>query len=66
VTTLDIHSIVFAMPHRGPENPLPPLRLLGDLHDAVDDTGLDEEMARNIRYGPRPFSGLQHQAWLVR
>ena len=51
MTTLDIHSIVFAMPHRGPENPLPPLRLLGDLHDDVDGTGLDEEMARNIRYG---------------
>ena len=51
MTTLDIHSIVFAMPHRRPENPLPPLRLLGDLHDDVDGTGLDEEMARNIRYG---------------
>jgi hypothetical protein len=51
MTTLDIRSIVFAMPHRGPENPLPPLRLLGDLHDDVDGTGLDEEMARNIRYG---------------
>jgi hypothetical protein len=48
LTTLDIHSIVFAMPI---ENPLPPLRLLGDLHDDVDGTGLDEEMARNIRYG---------------
>jgi hypothetical protein len=32
--------------------------VLGDLHDAVDGTGLDEEMARNIRYGPRPFRGL--------
>jgi hypothetical protein len=51
MTTLDIHSTVFAMPHRGPENPLPPLRLLGDLHDDVDGTGLDEEMARNIGYG---------------
>jgi tetratricopeptide (TPR) repeat protein len=51
MTTLDIHTVVFAMPHRGPENPLPPLRLLGDLHDDVDGTGLDEEMARNIRYG---------------
>ena len=51
MTTLDIHSIVLAMPHRGPLNPLPPLRLLGDLHDDVDGTGLDEEMARNIRYG---------------
>jgi hypothetical protein len=51
MTTLDIHAIVFAMPHRGPENPLPPLRLVGDLHDDVDGTGLDEEMARNIRYG---------------
>jgi hypothetical protein len=38
LTTLDIHSIVFAMPI---ENPLPPLRLLGDLHDDVDGTGLD-------------------------
>ena len=51
MTTLDVRSVVFAMPRRGPENPLPPLRLLGDLHDAVDDTGLDEEMARNLRYG---------------
>ena len=51
MTTLEIHSIVFAMPHRRPENPLPPLRLLGDLHGNVDGTGLDEEMARNIRYG---------------
>jgi tetratricopeptide (TPR) repeat protein len=51
MTTLDIHSVVFAMPHRGPENPLPPLRLLGDLHGNVDGTGLDEEMTRNLRYG---------------
>ena len=51
MTALDIRSIVFAMPHRRPENPLPPLRLLGDLHDDVDGTGLDEEMARNLRYG---------------
>jgi hypothetical protein len=51
MTTLDLHPVVFAMPHRGPENPLPPLRLLGDLHDAVDGTGLEEEMARNLRYG---------------
>ena len=51
MTTLDINATVFAMPHRGPENPLPPLRLLGDLHDDVDGTGLDEEMARNIGYG---------------
>jgi hypothetical protein len=27
------------------------LRLLGHLHDDIDCTGLDEEMARNIRYG---------------
>jgi hypothetical protein len=51
MTTLDIHTVVLAMPHRGPENPLPPLRLLGDLHGDVDGTGLDEEMARNIGYG---------------
>jgi hypothetical protein len=51
MTTLDIRSIVFSMPPRGPLNPLPPLRLLGDLHDDIDCTGLDEEMARNIRYG---------------
>jgi hypothetical protein len=51
MTTLDIHSTVLAMPHREPENPLPPLRLLGDLHDDVDGTGLEEETARNIRYG---------------
>ena len=54
MTTLDIRSIVLAMPHRGPENPLPPLRLLGDLHDDVDGTGLDEEMARNLGYGHVP------------
>jgi hypothetical protein len=51
MTTLDIRSIVLSMPQRGPVNPLPPLRLLGDLHDDVDCTGLDEEMAGNIRYG---------------
>ncbi len=51
MTTLDIRSIVVSMPHRGPLNPLPPLRLLGDLHDDIDCAGLDEEMARNIRYG---------------
>ena len=51
MTTLDLGSIVLRMPHRGPLNPLPPLRLLGDLHDDLDCTGLDEEMARNIRYG---------------
>jgi len=51
MTTLDIRPVVLAMPRRGPENPLPPLRLLGDLHGNVDGTGLDEEMARNLRYG---------------
>ncbi|HWI33187.1 MAG TPA: DUF5107 domain-containing protein [Lapillicoccus sp.] len=51
MTILDIRSIVVSMPHRGPLNPLPPLRLLGDLHDDIDCTGLDEEMARNVRYG---------------
>jgi tetratricopeptide (TPR) repeat protein len=51
MTILDIRSIVLSMPHRGPLNPLPPLRLLGDLHDDIDCTGLDEEMVRNIRYG---------------
>ena len=51
MTTLDIRSIVVSMPHRGPLNPLPPLLLLGDMHDDIDCTGLDEEMARNIRYG---------------
>jgi Domain of unknown function (DUF5107) len=51
MTILDIRSIVLSMPRRGPLNPLPPLRLLGDLHDAVDSAGLDAEMARNITYG---------------
>jgi tetratricopeptide (TPR) repeat protein len=51
MTTLAIRSIVLSMPYRGPLNPLPPLRLLGDLHNDIDCTGLDEEMARNIRYG---------------
>ena len=51
MTTLDIRPVVFVMPRRGPENPLPPLRLLGDLHGDVDGTGLDEEMAGNLRYG---------------
>jgi Domain of unknown function (DUF5107) len=51
MTILDIRSIVLSMPRRGPLNPLPPLRLLGDLHDAVDSRGLDAEMARNIAYG---------------
>jgi hypothetical protein len=51
MTSLDIRSIVLATPRRGPLNPLPPLRLLGDLHDDIDGTGLDAEMARNIAYG---------------
>src|ERR671910_645780 len=51
MTTLDIRPVVFVMPRRGPENPLPPLRLLGDLHGNVDGTGLDGEMAGNLRYG---------------
>ena len=51
MTILDIRSIVVPMPRQGPLNPLPPLRLLGDLHDDIDCAGLDEEMARNIRYG---------------
>jgi hypothetical protein len=51
MTILDIGSIVLSMPRRGPLNPLPPLRLLGDLHDVVDSAGLDAEMARNITYG---------------
>jgi hypothetical protein len=51
VTVLDIRSVVLNMPRRGPPNPLPSLRLLGDLHGDVDDAGLDEELARNLRYG---------------
>jgi len=51
MTVLDIRSIVLSAPRRGSVNPLPPLRLLGDLHDEIDCTGLDAEMARNIRYG---------------
>jgi hypothetical protein len=51
MTSLDIRSVVLSLPRRGPLNPLPPLRLLGDLHGEIDCAGLDEEMARNIRYG---------------
>jgi tetratricopeptide (TPR) repeat protein len=51
MTILDLRAMVLSMPRRGPLNPLPPLRLLGDLHADVDGTGLDEEMARNLRYG---------------
>jgi uncharacterized protein DUF5107 len=51
MTTLDLRAMVLSMPRRGPLNPLPPLRLLGDLHAEVEGTGLDEEMARNLRYG---------------
>jgi hypothetical protein len=51
MTTLDIRPVVVSMPRRGPLNPLPPLRLLGHLHDDIDCAGLDEEMTRNIRYG---------------
>jgi tetratricopeptide (TPR) repeat protein len=51
MTVLDVRSIVVSMPRLGPVNPLPPLRLLGDLHDDIDCAGLDEEMTRNIRYG---------------
>jgi hypothetical protein len=51
MTVLDVGSVVLPMPRRGPLDPLPPLRLLGHLHDDIDTAGLDEEMARNIRYG---------------
>ena len=51
MTTLEVGSIVLAMPRRGRPNPLPPLRLLGELHGDIDPTGLDAEMARNLRYG---------------
>jgi hypothetical protein len=51
MTILDLRAMVLSMPRRGPLNPLPPLRLLGDLHADVDGTGLDEEIARNLRYG---------------
>jgi hypothetical protein len=51
MTILGIRSIVLSAPRRGSLNPLPPLRLLGDLHGDIDCTGLDAEMARNIRYG---------------
>jgi hypothetical protein len=51
MTVLDVRSIVLSAPRRGSVNPLPPLRLLGDLHDDIDCTGLDAEMTRNIRYG---------------
>ena len=51
MTILDIRSIALATPRRGPLNPLPPLRLLGDLHGEIDRTGLDAELARNVAYG---------------
>jgi hypothetical protein len=54
MTVLDIRSMVVSAPRRGSLNPLPPLRLLGDLHDDIDGTGLDAEMARNIGYGTVP------------
>jgi hypothetical protein len=54
MTILDVRSTVLAMPRRGGLNPLPPLRLLGELHDDIDSTGLDAEMARNIGYGAVP------------
>jgi hypothetical protein len=54
MTVLDVRSIVLSAPRRGSLNPLPPLRLLGDLHGDIDCTGLDAEMARNIRYGTVP------------
>jgi hypothetical protein len=51
MTILDIRSIVLHAPRRGSLNPLPPLRLLGELHDDIDRAGLDAEMTRNIGYG---------------
>ena len=51
MTSLDVRTIALPMPRRGPLNPLPPLRLLGHLHDDIDGAGLDEEMSRNLRYG---------------
>ena len=51
MTVLDIRSITLSVPRLGSLNPLPPLRLLGDLHDDIDYSGLDAEMTRNIRYG---------------
>jgi hypothetical protein len=51
MTSLDIGSMVLDLPRRGPPNPLPPLRLLGELHGEVDRGGLDAEMARNLAYG---------------
>ncbi|HKQ03149.1 MAG TPA: DUF5107 domain-containing protein, partial [Actinomycetes bacterium] len=54
MTILDVRSVVLAAPRRGGLNPLPPLRLLGELHDDIDSTGLDAEMARNIGYGAVP------------
>jgi tetratricopeptide (TPR) repeat protein len=54
MTILEVRSVVLAVPRRGGLNPLPPLRLLGELHDDIDGTGLDAEMARNIGYGAVP------------
>jgi tetratricopeptide (TPR) repeat protein len=51
MTILDIRSIVLHAPRLGSLNPLPPLRLLGALHDDIDRAGLDAEMTRNIGYG---------------
>jgi tetratricopeptide (TPR) repeat protein len=51
MTVLGLGSIVVTAPRRGPVNPLPPLRLLGNLHDDIDCAGLDAEMTRNIGYG---------------
>jgi Domain of unknown function (DUF5107) len=51
MTVVEIRSTVLHAPRRGSGNPLPPLRLLGDLHGDIDCTGLDAEMTRNIRYG---------------
>src|ERR687891_1052539 len=54
MTLLAFGSIRLWMPRRGPPNPLPPLRLLGELHGEIDPTGLDAEMARNLAYGHVP------------
>ena len=38
----------------GPENPLPPLRAVRELHAVEDTTGLPDEMVKNLAYGGHP------------
>ncbi len=51
MSELRLETLTMPTAQVGPENPLPPLFAVADIHASIDSTAADAEMRRNIAYG---------------